>query len=210
MRCKLTRYKMASIDTKGVDFRMKHIYLFIFMFFVLNTNFSLQTYSQSIAIKSNVLYDITGTINLGGEIKCFDDQSFSLSLNYNPWEFGSNKKMKQFQIQPEYRKWFDQVFIGSFIGVEAHYARYNFGSMTPFTTIRNNRYQGTLVGLGATYGYQWIINPYWNLEASISLGYSYLDYKKYGPEKGDALFKKSHSNYWGPTQLGLTFIYFIR
>lgn len=202
--------KLSQLNAKMNNYRMKRIYLFIFMVVALNTNFSLDIYSQSIAVKSNALYDITGTINLGGEIKCADDQSFSLSLNYNPWEFGENKKMKHFQIQPEYRKWFNEVFMGSFVGIEAHYAAYNFGSMTPFTTVKNNRYQGTLVGLGLTYGYQWMLSPYWNLEASFSLGYSYLDYKKYGPDKGDALIKKSHSNYWGPTQIGLTFIYFIQ
>lgn len=190
--------------------RMKRIYLLVFKLVALSVISSVSAYSQSIAVKSNALYDITGTINLGGEIKCADDQSFSLSLNYNPWEFGANKKMKHFQVQPEYRKWFDQVFMGSFVGIEAHYAMYNFAGMTPFTTIKNNRYQGTLVGLGVTYGYQWMINPYWNLEASISLGYSYLDYKKYGPDKGDVMLKKSHSNYFGPTQIGLTFIYFIQ
>ena len=37
-----------------------------------------------------------------------------------------------------------------------------------------------------------------------------LRYDKYGPAKGDALIEKSHSNYVGPTQLGISFIYFIQ
>lgn len=201
---------MKGWSFKKMILQNRLAYILIIMLVVLNTNMSFEACSQSIAVKSNVLYDATGTFNLGGEIKCADDQSFSLSLNYNPWEFGNNKKMKHFQIQPEYRKWLDQVFMGSFIGIEAHFAAYNFGGMTPFTTVRDNRYQGTLIGIGATYGYQWMLSPYWNLEASVSLGYSYLDYKKYGPDKGDFKLKESHSNYWGPTQIGLTFIYFIR
>ena len=42
--------------------------------------------------KSNILYDLTGTLNLGGEIRCDDTHSFSLSVNYNPWNLGENKR----------------------------------------------------------------------------------------------------------------------
>ena len=92
--------------------------------------------SQEIAMKSNVLYDLTTTLNLGGEIRCSKRRTIHLSLNYNPWEFGNNKKMKHFLIQPEYRWWFENAFTGSFIGVQAHFAQYNFGGMTPFTTVK--------------------------------------------------------------------------
>lgn len=61
---------------------------------------------QNIAIKSNLLYDLTTTLNMGGEVRCDDTHTISLSLNYNPWNFGGNKKMKHFLLQPEYRKWF--------------------------------------------------------------------------------------------------------
>ena len=77
---------------------------------------------QNIAIKSNLLYDLTTTLNMGGEVRCDDTHTISLSLNYNPWNFGGNKKMKHFLLQPEYRKWFNEVFTGSFIGFQLHYA----------------------------------------------------------------------------------------
>lgn len=32
------------------------------------------------------------TFNLGGEIRCDDTHSFNLSVNYNPWNLGENKK----------------------------------------------------------------------------------------------------------------------
>ena len=69
---------------------------------------------------------------------------------------------------------------------------------------------GTLHIGGITYGHQWLLSTFWSLEASISVGYAHLTYDKYGPAKGDALIKKSHSNYVGPTQLGISFIYFIQ
>lgn len=133
---------------------MRHSYLFIIaiMLAVMTPRIAP---AQSIAVKSNVLYDLTGTLNLGGEIRCDDTHSFNLSVNYNPWNLGENKKMKHILIQPEYRWWLNETFIGSFFGVQAHFAQYNFGGTTPFTTVKNNRYQGNLIGCGITYGHQW-------------------------------------------------------
>ena len=113
----------------------------------------LQSIRQKIAVKSNLLYDLTTTFNIGGEIKCDDTHTLNLSVNYNPWNFGGNKKMKHFMLQPEYRKWFDGVFMGSYIGFQLHYALFNFGGMLPWgfgngkmlgienRQIANNRYQ---------------------------------------------------------------------
>ena len=83
---------------------MRHSYLFIIaiMLAVMTPRIAP---AQSIAVKSNVLYDLTGTLNLGGEIRCDDTHSFNLSVNYNPWNLGENKKMKHILIQPEYRWW---------------------------------------------------------------------------------------------------------
>ncbi|MDO4165534.1 MAG: DUF3575 domain-containing protein [Bacteroides sp.] len=166
--------------------------------------------SQSFALKSNVLYDLTGTVNLGGEVRCGERHSLSLGVSYNPWEYGSNKKTKLLLVQPEFRYWLGKAFAGSFFGVQAHYAQYNFAGTTPFRTIKDNRYQGNLIGCGLTYGYQWIIGDFWSLEASLSVGYAYLSYDRYGPAKGDAMTGSSHRNYVGPTQIGLSFVYFIR
>ena len=128
-------------------------------------------YGQKIAVKSNLLYDLTTTFNIGGEIRCDDTHTLSLSVNYNPWNFGGNKKMKHFMLQPEYRKWFSGTFMGSYIGFQVHYALFNFGGMLPWgfgngkmlgienKQIANNRYQGNLAGFGISYGYQWMISP---------------------------------------------------
>lgn len=61
---------------------MRHSYLFIIaiMLAVITPRIAP---AQSIAVKSNVLYDLTGTLNLGGEIRCDDNHSFNLSVNYN-------------------------------------------------------------------------------------------------------------------------------
>ncbi len=161
--------------------------------------------SQNIAVKTNMLYDLTSSLNIGGEIKCKEAYSFSSIISYNPWTFADNKKMKHLLIQPEFRRWFGEVFQGSFVGIQAHYARFNWGGI-----LSDYRFQGNLVGAGVSYGYQWMISPLWNLEASIALGYAYLSYDKYRQEKGTPRIEKAHTNYVGPTQIGISLIYFIQ
>lgn len=133
--------------------RHKLVVLFVFALCILPANLC----GQSLAIKSNLLYDLTTSLNLGGEIRCDDTHTFSLSVNYNPWNFSGNKKMKHFLVQPEYRKWLNEAFTGGFIGLQVHYALYNFGGMLPWgfgngkmlgienRQIANNRYQGNLL-----------------------------------------------------------------
>ncbi len=48
---------------------MRHSYLFIIAIMLAVMTSGIAP-AQSIAVKSNVLYDLTGTLNLGGEIRC--------------------------------------------------------------------------------------------------------------------------------------------
>ena len=174
---------------------------------------------QNIAIKSNLLYDLTTTLNMGGEVRCDDTHTISLSLNYNPWNFGGNKKMKHFLLQPEYRKWFNEVFTGSFIGFQLHYALFNFGGMLPWgfnngkmlgienRQIAHNRYQGNLAGFGISYGYQWILGKHWNLEGNIGIGYARVKYEQFECKTCGEKVKEGHKNYVGPTKAAVSLIY---
>ena len=182
----------TAASIKGLTAVLKCMLASIFLTCLLPAS---SLYGQKIAVKSNLLYDLTTTFNIGGEIRCDDTHTLNLSVNYNPWNFGGNKKMKHFMLQPEYRKWFDRVFMGSYIENRQ---------------IANNRYQGNLAGFGISYGYQWMISPQWNLEAGLSLGYAHLNYKRYGQPEGAAFIEKSHCNYWGPTQIGISLVYFIQ
>ena len=174
---------------------------------------------QNIAIKSNLLYDLTTTLNMGGEVRCDDTHTISLSLNYNPWNFGGNKKMKHFLLQPEYRKWFNEVFTGSFIGFQLHYALFNFGGMLPWgfnngkmlgienRQIAHNRYQGNLAGFGISYGYQWILGKHWNLEGNIGIGYARVKYEQFECKTCGEKVSEGHKNYLGPTKAAISLIY---
>lgn len=166
-------------------------------------------YSPKIAVKTNAIYWATTTPNLGFEIGLGKRTTLDISGNYNPWTFGDNRKLKHWLVQPELRIWTCERFAGHFFGVHAHYAQYNAGGMG-FFGMRKYRYQGELYGGGLSYGYQWLIGKRWNMEATLGIGYARLIYDKYDcPRCGEHLGKEK-KNYFGPTKVGLSFVYLIK
>ncbi|MFR5656980.1 MAG: DUF3575 domain-containing protein [Butyricimonas faecihominis] len=49
-----------------------------------------------------------------------------------------------------------------------------------------------------------------DIETSLAAGYVRLNFKQYGPAKGDLLQDKRKENYWGVTHVGVSFVYFIQ
>lgn len=155
------------------------------------------------------MYDATATFNLGAEFKIKDKQSLEIPLNYNPFTFSNGRKWKHFLVQPEYRWWTKETFRGHFFGAHAHYGIYNVGGLPSMFSqnMQDNRYEGWLVGAGASYGYRWNFSDHWGMEATIGVGYAYLKQDKYpcvkcGEKKGD---RSRH--YVGPTKVGLSVTY---
>ncbi|MFV0538253.1 MAG: DUF3575 domain-containing protein [Dysgonomonas sp.] len=160
-------------------------------------------------IKTNIVYDLTSTLNLGAELQLSKKLSLDISLNYNPWTFSNNRKLKHFLIQPELRSWLNDSFKGHFLGAHLIYIHYNVGNL-PFGSLDDHRYQGDAYGIGFSYGYQWTLSPIWNIEATLGLGYMYLDYTRYECETCGSELGKSSKNYIGPTKIGLSLIYILK
>lgn len=186
--------------------------------------FTETAYSQEIAIKSNLLYDATGTINLGVEFGVGKKTTIDILGSYNPWVPTANSKarLNHILIQPEFRYWLNERFNGHFFGVHAHYAYYRVGgsnwlldsaaalSNASQLNLKNSSYGGWLVGAGASYGYHWIIGKRWSLEATVGIGYAYIDYSKYnGPICGTKI-ESGSKHYFGPTKAGITLIFMIK
>ena len=168
-----------------------------------------QTYLPKFAIKTNALYWATSTPNLGFEIGLAKKLTLDVSGNYNPWKFSDNKQFKHWLVQPELRYWLCERFNGSFFGLHGHYADVDISNLDMFG-LGHDRYDGKLYGAGISYGYQWILNKRWSMEATIGLGYAHIKYDKYEP--GDNGQKLGHNtkDYFGPTKVGLSFIYIIK
>lgn len=180
---------------------------FFLLFFLLTCAVACR--GQVLAVKSNLLYDATTTLNLGLEFGLTDKITLDVSGNYNPWRFG-DYRLKHGLIQPEVRYWKDDTFDGHFFGLHGMYARYNVGGLFFNHNMRHNRYQGHLFGAGLSYGYQWILNTRWHLEASVGIGYIRLSDKKYPCADCGEMLKSESRNYFGPTKAAVSIIYIIK
>ncbi|MEG1622999.1 MAG: DUF3575 domain-containing protein [Alistipes sp.] len=170
---------------------------------------SYDNYLPVFAVKSNVLYWATTTPNIGFEFGLGKRITLDVSGNYNPWKFSDNKKLKHWLVQPELRVWVAERFQGHFFGAHLFYGEYNAGGIG-FLGMKDRRYDGSLCGAGISYGYQWIIGRRWNLEATVGFGYAHLKYDKYVQNKCGAFLGSDTEHYFGPTKVGITFIYIIK
>lgn len=180
------------------------------LLFVLISFYPSVVKAQNIALKNNLFIDATASVNLGLEFRTGERTTLLIPGSLNLWNFTEKRKFKHAATQPEFRWWVCEPFTGHFWGVHAHYAFYNVGGIGPFTALKNNRYEGWLLGAGVSYGYDWILGPRWTLEATVGVGYAYLDYDKYPCGKCEALTGSKTRHYFGPTKLGLTFVFLIK
>lgn len=165
--------------------------------------------AQKWGVKSNLIYDATATVNLGVEAALGRKVTLDLSGNYQPWKFG-DARLKHWLVQPEVRYWLCESFNGHFFGLHGHYAQYNVGGIGFNDNFRHNRYQGYLWGAGLSYGYQWLIGPRWNLEATVGLGYARLHDDKYPIAECGEVIRTRSRDYFGPTKIGLSLIFIIQ
>ncbi len=179
--------------------------------------------AQGVAIKTNILYDMTTTPNLGVEIGLGRKSTLNVVYGLNPWKFGSGDEAKRFVrhwvVMPEYRWWPCTKFNGHFFGVHLMGGEFNaqradlpipgffFKGDNLRDGIRDSRYQGSFVGGGLTYGYQWILSRHWNIEAEIGVGYDRIWYDRYPCYECGRKIASGHSNYAGITKLGLSVLY---
>jgi len=156
--------------------------------------------AQNVAVKTNGLYWLATTPNVGVEIALSRKVTLDLSAAYNPWTFKDDKKMRFWLAQPEAKYWFCEKFEGHFVGVHIHGAQY-------FGGFNDKRYDGYLAGGGFTYGYDWILSPHWNIEAAIGIGYAHLWYKESPRIPCMKCYEDKHKNYFGPTKAAISLVY---
>lgn len=169
-----------------------------------------------VAVKTNVLYDATATINIGIEVGLSSRWTLDLSGDLNAWEFSHGRRWKHWFLQPEGRYWLCDRFSGSFIAMHLHGGQFNIGNLdngidffgSDFGELSDRRVQGWFLGAGVGYGYAWVLGRHWNIEAEIAIGYAYARYDKYDCESCDEKIAddKDH-HYVGPTKAAINLIY---
>ena len=167
-----------------------------------------------LALKTNLLYDLTSTVSLGAEVRLGRKVTFDAPVHLNPWTFNveENVKFKFLLVQPQLRFWTCESFNGHFFGLHGHYAYYNVSALPkpPFSDKMNqNRFEGQLYGGGISYGFQWIIGKRLGFEFEIGGGYTRLEYDEFECIPCAREYISKTKEYWGVTRLGLNLIYFI-
>lgn len=168
---------------------------------------------SGIALKVNFLYGATLTPNAGVEFGLGKKSTMDISAGYNFYDPSNGKQWKHWLIQPEYRWWFCERFNGAFIGGHLLGGQFNFAKIdfpfNVFSDLKDNRYEGEFYGVGAVFGYQWILGKRWNLELAIGAGYVRVDYDKYGCDTCGPAIDKGHKNYFGPTKASVSLLFFL-
>lgn len=89
---------------------------FILLFFMLGC-LVIESKAQKIAVKSNLLYDATTTVNLGLEFGLARKWTLDIPVNYNPWKPDNGRRLRHWGVQPEVRYWFCESFNRTFVGL---------------------------------------------------------------------------------------------
>ena len=175
---------------------------------------SLSASAQSVAVKTNLLYDGFASPSLGLEFALSRDWTFDISGNTNYLDVNKHE-WHHWEVTPEFRYWFCEKFQGNFIGVNLMGGIYNFANIgglkkflnNDFTQLADCRVKGFGAGAGFVYGHSWVLGKHWNLEAEIGIGWIYTRYDKYDLKTGVKLRNDAVHNYVGPTKAAINLEY---
>lgn len=167
------------------------------------------------ALKTNLLYDATATVNIGVEQAVAPRWSVDLSANLNAWNMRRGARWKHWLVQPEARYWFCQALDGHFLAAHLVGGQYNIGHWAggglwgiSSNKLAAERYQGWFAGAGIGYGYSWVLGRHWNIEAEIALGYAFSRYDVFECENcGREVESGRNRHYVGPTKAAVSLVY---
>ena len=169
--------------------------------------------AQKLAVKTNVLSDLTTTVSLGAELRLAPQWTLDVTGSYNAWDFAEYRKQKHWMVQPEARWWLCESFYGHFLA--GHLLGGEFNMADPFfpfslyKPLRDYRFQGWMWGAGVGYGYQWVLSPRWSLEAEIGIGYVGTKSEQYECVRCGTLLDEGISHNFAVTKLALSVVFMI-
>ena len=164
-----------------------------------------------VGVKTNIPYWGTATFNAGVEVRLAKKWTLELEAGLNPFDGKKDdgsygRSLKHLRLHPELRYWFCESFHKHFLGLHIPYLLYNVSDVK-LLGVENERSQGGGMGGGVSYGYQWLLSEHWNLEATVGVGYLYLDYDKYPCANCGSKIESGHKHYFGPTQAAISIMY---
>lgn len=169
--------------------------------------------AQKLAVKTNILSDLTTTISLGAEARLAPQWTIDITGSYNAWDFQEYRKQKHWMVQPEARWWFCESFNGHFLAGHVLGGEFNMADpLFPFSLyspLRDYRFQGWMWGAGVGYGYQWVLSPRWSIEAELGIGYVGTKYEQYECVRCGTLLGEGVSHRFAVTKLAVSIVFMI-
>lgn len=174
---------------------------------------SVYTYKPLLSIKSNLLFDVVGALNLEVEVPVTQKWSLNAETQF-PWWLNRNSfAMQLLSMGVEGRYWpfpnkDRRIMTGHFVGIYAGMGLYDFQFK------KDKGYQGEFyIPLGISYGYVLpIINENFSLEFSIGIGYMRTNYRRYDvSENRNNLVRRYKGKYdwFGPTKAKISFSWLL-
>ena len=168
------------------------------------------------ALKTNVIYDATATINLGVEFALAPKMTMDISGDLHPWVLPNGWRLTHYLVQPELRFWLKERFQGHFFAVNVLGATYNAGNIKnsfhimgrDMSALGRYRVEGIAYGAGLAYGYAVRVAKRLNVEMEIGLGYIGAEFDAYRLGEKESLYaQNSTAQYFGPTKGALNIVY---
>lgn len=178
------------------------------MFCLLLCCFSVR--AQQIAEKTNIIGWTTLSPNIGGEISLSRQWSLDANFSYHPWKLSATTSLRHWLLSPELRWWYCRSFEGSFWGVHLLAGQFNVRALPLTGMPKDYEYAGFLIGGGVSYGYHLPLSARWGMEFTVGVGYAWIDYDKYECKQCREKIAEGQYNYFGPTRLGISLIYFLQ
>ena len=173
--------------------------------------------AQTVALRTNLLYDATLSPNLGAELRVDSLWSIGMTVGINAWDIDNrpqhNKKWRHFLVAPKVRYYLnDTLMHKGYLEINGIYSHYNVSNVKfPFglyKSVRDRRLQGDLLALGGKYGYSWILARDWRIEAEAGVAVGYAWFKEYDCPHCGTYLGEGDRIFLLP-QLGINVVYII-
>lgn len=158
--------------------------------------------AQYSAVRINLLGLSTGTFNAGFDVSVAEKWSVEGSVFCNPVNM-TTFRSKALGISAGVRNWRFEPHVGSFLGIQTTTAKYDFGG-------RNHHFSGWMTGIGASYGYSWLLSTRWNFTLELGIGCYYMRDKRqnyFTPDDEDIYIRHYRRIVLAPSRAEISFSY---
>lgn len=172
--------------------------------------------AQQVAVKTNLLYWMTATPNIGAEVALSKHSTLGATINYNPWTIGADNKIQHWFIRPEYRYWVTEKWTRLYFGVHLMGGGFEVGGFRIpvigdrfLKGLQSNYYKGKFAAAGVSIGYDFYVSPHWNIELSAGAGLGRISYHREPVDPRKRQPSYVNTKHWlpMPTEVGVTFVY---